>query len=62
LAVLGAAALGEGAEREAVNAAQPERLYHCQRPIEELWVRCKELDINACFGERPHGEHRLEAR
>jgi hypothetical protein len=62
LAILGATALGEGAEREAVNAAQPERLCHGQRPIQELWARCQELDRNACFGERPQGEHRLEAR
>ena len=42
---LGAQALGEGAEWEAVDAAQPERL--CQRSIEELWVGCQELDAYA---------------
>ena len=62
LAVFGIRSLGEGPEREAVNATQPERLCHGQRPIEKLRVRCKELDSNACSRERPQGEHRLKSR
>ena len=60
VAQLGAGGIDEPREREAAHLADVERLGHCERPVDELVLRCDQLDRDLLRRERLQRERGLE--